>query len=116
VGGASVSGPISADFEIQTLLFNLWYDIDINGPITPYIGGGIGYGDVEFKTPFGSADDDGFAYQLGAGVKYAVNQQWHLDVGYRFKDILEIDIFGAPLGDDDLQSHSIRAAVTYKFN
>lgn len=119
-GAPILGGTLLGELEVQTVLVNLWYDIQLNGPITPYIGGGIGYGHAGLDFSSGLSDDDGgFAYQLGVGARYAFNERWNLDVSYRFKDIIGLDInpaFGGIWGDDDLQSHNIQAGITYKLN
>ncbi|HTY69704.1 MAG TPA: outer membrane beta-barrel protein [Alphaproteobacteria bacterium] len=71
---------------------NALYDFHMGWPVTPYVGGGIGFARVNFDgvgipTPPGGRIDDTdsqFAYQGLAGVAYAINQNLKLDVGYRY--------------------------------
>ena len=112
-GGASVSFSIPGDMTVQMLLANVWYDFNINAPIRPYVGGGIGYGWTDFSALGGSNDDDGFAYQLGVGGVMPVTNQVSLDVGYRYKAVTGIDLLGGGFSDD-VASHNVRAAVVIK--
>ena len=86
--------------NISTLFFNAYYDIDTGTPFTPYLGGGLG---MAFKHAKISADvsrteagmtgsggeskskyDTTFAWNLGAGVAYAITENVSADLGYRF--------------------------------
>lgn len=118
----SASGHLSATY----LLGNLWIDIPTHAAFTPYVGGGAGVawadGDSKFEGEDIGYDDGelGFAFQLGGGIAFAVTDQLSLDVGYRFKGILDIDFdngIGAPQGFEggDLYSHNVQAGVTFGF-
>jgi len=120
-GTYSADGHVSATY----LLANLWYDIGTDTSFTPYVGGGAGVGwadaDTTFEDfPFGYGDGEaGFAFQLGAGVKFDVTEHIALDVGYRFKGILDVD-FDDSDGEGvyknaDLYSHNVQAGVTFGF-
>lgn len=113
-GAASTSFAGVGELETQFILANLWYDFDIGGPVTPYVGGGIGWGEVTDFSVVPGNDFDGFAWQLGAGAKYDLTDQLSLDVSYRFKQIVDVN-FAALTGDEDVNSHNIQAAITYKF-
>ena len=73
-----------------SLLANVFYDIKTGSAVTPYLGGGIGFATIEFKDitgggiMTGSADDTVFAYQLGFGIGYEINENTTLDIGYRY--------------------------------
>lgn len=120
-------GHVSATY----LLANLWFDINTETSFTPYVGGGAGVAwvdaDTEFGPPtrFGYADGEmGFAFQAGAGVQFPITENIALDVGYRFKGVLDIDFGGRqrPSGNfildyegGDLYSHNVQAGVTFSF-
>jgi opacity protein-like surface antigen len=65
--------------------------------------------------------DWGFAYQLGAGVAFAVNANLSVDVGYRFKAInakLDVEDYLTTIftpTDADYRSHNILAGVRWGF-
>ncbi len=113
------------DLDAIYILANVWADIPIELGVTPYIGGGVGVGIVDADVrvgpapPFGPDDSDaGFAFQVGAGLKYAFNERLSFDLGYRFRGITDLDF------DDragllarnrgfDLYSHIIQGGITY---
>lgn len=78
--------------DIQTYMFNMYYDIDTGTKFTPYVGAGIGYAKVKTKASlpeFGiseKSDDNNLAWQVGAGVSYAMTENISFDVGYRYTD------------------------------
>lgn len=122
--------PTLGDVTSYTILANLWYDVDpINDTgLRPYVGGGIGYGavDIDLNTPglnFLNGDDGGFAYQVGAGVTWDINEQSTFELGYRYKGITGIDLSFDDLGIpgitldqdfDSVTSHNI--IVGLRFN
>lgn len=80
----------------STLLLNLYYDIQTDTPFVPYIGAGAGLAfnyteyTVKGNGPGGYANTSAsenftnFAWNVGAGVAYKVNENFAVDVGYRF--------------------------------
>ncbi|MCK9175469.1 MAG: outer membrane beta-barrel protein [Desulforhopalus sp.] len=86
--GADLTGYTSS----YAFLLNSYYDFKNASPFTPFIGGGLGMAKVEINDlnfpgsgiPDESDDDNVFAYQFGAGVAYAVNEQVSIDVKYRY--------------------------------
>lgn len=74
---AAASTAPSTDWSTMA---NLWRDVPITDHLGAYAGGGIGVGsflDAEANRT------NGFTWQLGAGVTYAVNDRVTFDVGYR---------------------------------
>lgn len=116
--GSISDGSASATY----LLGNLWFDIPTGSGFTPYIGGGLG---ASYVTAEGTADDIpytvdmagwGWAYQVGAGVKFDVADNVALDLGYRFKAAVDAQLEGN--GDDavvNLNSHVLQIGVTVGF-
>lgn len=119
-------GGVKGHIEAVYLLGNLWYDIQTDSGFTPYLGGGAGIGwadaDTHFydNAPFGYGDGEaGFAFQLGAGVKFDITENIGFDVGYRFKGILDVD-FDDNDGNGiykkaDLYSHNVQGGITFGF-
>ncbi len=93
-GGANVS--TKGLWNNSTLLLNLYYDIQTDTPFVPYIGAGVGLAfnyteyTVNANSPSGyinaSQSDNftNFAWNVGAGVAYNFNENFAVDVGYRF--------------------------------
>lgn len=77
-----------AKVKTQGALFNVYYDLDMQGqlPITPYAGVGLGWGRTEISGVNSLIDekDDGVALQIGAGVSYKVCDHTSVDLGYRY--------------------------------
>lgn len=132
IGSDSVSDvdfyqvPILADIVLNRTIFHNW---------SVYVGGGVG-GVVSLwdcglsvrynpPNPFifypGHAStkaDFLFGYQALAGVKYNVSKRWDFTVGYKFLATPEghdWTINGMDVKTDPTMSHSIFAALVYKF-
>lgn len=124
-GGAFV--PASGNISATYLLGNVWLDIQTQSAFTPYVGGGVGVGwanaDVSFNGGtggYGSGVSSALAYQLGAGVKFAISDQLDLDVGYRYKGLGNIDFndrsgSGFLFNGARLNSHNVQIGLTYRF-
>jgi opacity protein-like surface antigen len=124
--GVTVDG--EGDVNAISFLVNGFFDIETKSPFTPYFGGGIGIANVDIEVdsisgggifiPINeSADDTVFAFQLGAGVGYAINESVTLDFSYRFIDTtseLELEDFG-PDVKADFRSHNFLLGVRYSF-
>ena len=124
-------GTIDYDHETFSVLANVWYDIPLGGGFTPYLGGGIGWADTRFDgtyTCIGGGNciggpfkfsEDGFAWQLGAGVNYAIAPNIQLGVGYRFFQGPEPtalpDQFLANISRHDLDNQNHAAVLTLTF-
>ncbi len=95
--------------NLQTLMVNLWADIPTNTAFTPYIGGGVGVAIIDYKTDgtlhhnvggtptsekyySESKKQTNFAWGLGGGVAYDVNDQFTVDLGYRYIDAGKVKI------------------------
>jgi len=90
------SGPIDANFSTFAMMANVWYEHDMGWKVKPYVGGGVGWArthlDGAFITTAGSTNtvfdvtDDGFAWQLGAGLNYEAAPGVDVGLGYRYFD------------------------------
>lgn len=127
-GGAKV--PVSGEDKHLKLMINCLLDWRNRTPFTPFVGGGVGaayvHQDVDMVTVRGgkriSIDDKtwDFAYQLMAGVNWAVNADWSVDLMYRFYGVSDRthDLTG---GDntsveiDPHHTHWVLLGVRYAF-
>lgn len=79
------------------VLFNAFFDFHNDTPVTPYLGGGVGFAALHLSDTFATntstgaygqlyqdSDDTVFAYQVGAGLEIALNRRLSLDLGYRY--------------------------------
>ena len=78
------------DHSSFSVMANAWYDFDL-GDVKPYVGGGIGWADAQAdgsytgdQTAAFEFEEDGFAWQLGAGVRFDISPNMGLGVGYRY--------------------------------
>jgi len=74
-------------------MVNCFFDLDNSTPVTPYLGGGVGFAALYLDNDL--YDDNGdpvyyedaattFAVQVGGGVEFKVNRRFSLDLGYRY--------------------------------
>lgn len=78
------------DLKATTLMANAYYDFNLDSPIKPYIGAGVGQGFIKFPTGKGLTNTDSkdnvFAYQAMVGVSYTPESlpctDWSL--GYKY--------------------------------
>jgi opacity protein-like surface antigen len=116
VGGLAVNGfdftdpthPYHAKVDVSSLMANLRLDLPVQAPITAlfgrlpafepmtiFTGGGIGmvFQSAEASNTFvsGSRSARGFAWQVTAGIGYALTDNVHWSVGYRYQDLGRID-------------------------
>lgn len=103
----------------HTLLFNGYIDLKTQSGLTPYVGAGIGYQWNHY------ADSEGFkphslAWQVGAGVSYALCDHLSVDLGYRY--LSSTDKISYQDEDDDpftakfhTAYHQFRLGAAYAF-
>jgi len=81
-------GNESIDLESIPVLINIKYRINTGTKFTPYLGGGIGADVTIFDGEVSgrSLNDSSaaFAFQLQAGVRYALSQHASVGLGYKF--------------------------------
>ncbi|MEQ9812050.1 MAG: outer membrane beta-barrel protein, partial [Azospirillaceae bacterium] len=107
------------------IMANVLYDIDTGTAITPYLGGGVGAGNVDYEVrangSVATADTWGVALQGIAGVSYALSDSFELFTDYRYFTVLDstvsgVDSAGDPFTiDDDYASPSVFFGARYHF-
>jgi opacity protein-like surface antigen len=117
-------GTLDFDHQATAVMANVWYDFDVGG-IRPYIGGGIGWADVELDgtyvggtIPAIDFSDDGFAWQAGAGINFAISPNVQLGVGYRYFSGPEVTVlapFATNSATDEVEYENHAAVVTLTF-
>lgn len=119
---------ISPDGNIGALamMFNAFFDLHNDSPITPYVGGGIGFAAVHLSDTYatdplngrqllyGADDDTVFAYQAGAGLEFAINRRLSLDLGYRYFATDTANFNSNPAGAISLKLESHNAALGFR--
>lgn len=107
---------LTGDTSSLALLLNGYYDFVNKSPMTPFISAGVGLARVDVNDmnmpgsgfPNANDDDTVFAYQLGAGVGYAVNAKVSLDVKYRYLGTSDPEF---DTTDVEYSSHNVYAGI-----
>ena len=120
-------GDIKAKVKTLSSMFNVYYDItEVNG-FTPYItvGAGIARNEMKMENTNSSGykkKNTGFAYKVGFGTKYAMSQDFDLDLRYQYVDLgkakfegTEKDIKITNTKAYKLRAHELLVGVAYKF-
>lgn len=112
------------DAQVSSLaaMANLYYDIDLGFPVTPFIGGGIGFANVDVEATvlgetFIDDDDTVFAYQGTAGLTYDINGSFMLSLAYQYfrtGDVKVTSTDGEP-GEGEYESHNVYLGLRYAF-
>ena len=82
---------LNGDVSVLSFLINGYYDFKNRSSFTPYVSAGIGYSRIQVTDlnipPAGiscATDEDYiFAYQMGLGVAYTIDENVSIDLGYR---------------------------------
>ncbi|TDU32049.1 outer membrane protein OmpA-like peptidoglycan-associated protein [Panacagrimonas perspica] len=110
-----------------TGMANLWIDfLKSSSSINPYVGGGAGMIDFELKDAtyngnrLGKDNDTVFAWQLGAGVAWALSDRLDLTLDYRYlkSDDAQFDLLPGTVGsvETEYESHSAMLGVRFYFS
>jgi opacity protein-like surface antigen len=122
-----LDGPLVDDFDVDnghvgvlSGMANVLFDFGDENGFSFYGGGGIGLAKVKMLED----SDSAFAWQLIAGVRYAVSRDFDIGLKYRYFQAGKVELLEnqAPvLGVDDVSgkakfsSHSILLGLTYNF-
>jgi opacity protein-like surface antigen len=111
IEAAPAAEDVGADQYIG--LLKGYFDLPLGGGFTPYIGGGIGYGYLQFlKENTYRPSGSGFAFQFAGGINYKVRSNVGLAVGYQGIGL----IFGSAGNSGTLINHVIKASLNYYFS
>lgn len=125
----SNSTKFSTNQEASALFVNVFYDFETNSPFTPYIGAGAGLSffstdfeedinpmlDIDVET---STNNTSFAWNVGLGVGYEVNESITLELGYRFMSLGETDdliLTGSSLDTEETFANVVHLGFRYTF-
>ncbi len=122
------AGTVSGDSTAVALMFNLLHDFNSGTRYTPYIGGGVGFADVDHDIigangPIAigyGANNRSFAYQGIVGVAVDLADSLALDLSYRYfgttKENITGTLNGAPASIAvGYGAHSIFAGLRWNF-
>ncbi len=125
----AVGAGFSGDMSCFSVMGNGYFDIKTQSPLTPYVMAGIGMavidGSMTVTLPpdliepgdpggvySGDGDDNVFAYQVGVGAGYAINEQVTLELGYRYFGTSDPDLEGIEI---EIASHQLLLGARMAF-
>jgi outer membrane immunogenic protein len=105
------------DSWLSTVRGRLGYAAD---RFMPYITGGAAFGDIKASTPgFAGASTTNAGWTIGAGLEFAVAQNWSLKAEYLYVDLGKLNCgisCGAAVTDNvSFTTNLVRAGVNYHF-
>lgn len=100
----------SSDITALSFLINGYFDFVNSSRFTPYISAGMGMATLDYKIENWSDYDAVFAYQVGAGVAFAINNHFTVDLKYRFFATEELKTT-----IETFESHNVYLGVRYNF-
>lgn len=103
---------VGGDVTAFSIMANAWYEFDMDGSISPFVGAGIGWADVEYDVgdPADvSGSDSGIAWQVGAGISFDMSEKTALRIEYRYMEVPDLEILhdGVDLGIDSYEAQSV---------
>ncbi len=125
--------------KLNTLMVNAYYDFKNESSFTPYVSVGLGYASINQKTTLSdsyinasnpaynysesysrSHTSNNFAWSVGAGVKYAMNDNFDLDFSYRYLDAGKASVSYSDEWSNleskvKVKTNDLMLGVTYKF-
>jgi len=119
VAGTTASGEALA----TSLMINVIYDVDVDLPVTPYVGIGLGLAQIKMDgaSPFGGSSindsDTVGAFQAIAGVRYALTDQVDVFGDYRYFKTADAGLVtrGGVATSMDFSTHSGLLGLRYSF-
>jgi len=121
VDGILIPSGYSIETSLLNFMFNGYYDFKSGSVLTPYFTAGAGFSRVQADINLASIiddkyDDTVFAYQLGAGVAYAMSEILTLDFRYRFLGTADPE-FSYPEGtaEAEIFSHNLTIGIHMAF-
>ncbi|MBQ0534881.1 MULTISPECIES: outer membrane protein [Providencia] len=124
------------DITLNTFMINTYYDFKNQTNFTPYVSVGLGLASIKHKAQYISSEvnsggseydafsksktNSNFAWSLGLGSQYAINDNLSLDLSYRFLDAGKSDVSYNADGETlkskvKVRSNDIMFGVVYRF-
>lgn len=117
---AGTTNNLNSDFRSIGMMANVYYDFYVNRAVTPYIGGGLGFANVNISSAdvkgvrvWNSDSATAFAYQAGLGCNVMMNRWMAFDLGYRYYGTSEYKIDQVT---SSFNSHNILFGLKYYIN
>jgi opacity protein-like surface antigen len=120
---------IDGNLGVFAFMANAFVDLHNDTPVTPYLGGGIGFATLHLSDTHDNHTGDRlyrkddatvFAYQVGGGLDIALNRLISLDLAYRYfgTEKAEFDSdhqFKNSTAEMKYESHNMAVGVRFKF-
>jgi opacity protein-like surface antigen len=101
--------------KVLSGLANGFYDFDTGTKLKPFVGAGLGIGQVKLEGGLVHDSDTGFAYQLQTGVAYPINDRLSAQVGYRYLGVNDVKIGSrTDAVRGDYHDQAVTVGLTYK--
>lgn len=124
--GTSLAGTYDAHGHVGTtdVMGNLWYDFNMGDHWKPYVGGGIGWAHINANNVSANGvslvndTSNVFAYQLGAGIGYALTPRTTVSVNYRYfatKDPTFTDAATGTKFSSQYRTNNVGLSLRYRF-
>ncbi|MBF0463051.1 MAG: porin family protein [Magnetococcales bacterium] len=120
LSGSAPIKPINpnSDSEVKTVMGNLYYDLPVKFLLQPYLIGGVGVASSSGSASYGNMGGTGrstnFAYQLGGGFLYPLDEAFSADIGYRYIGVGSKDDNHYSSERDD-GAHEVLVGLQYGF-
>jgi len=112
------------DVPLRTPITALFGRLPVLEPLTVYGGGGAGasWNDIRTSGPQNLGDEKSweFAYQINAGLGYALTDTAHLSLGWRYIDLGTVGLDSTCGGarctfDADVTAHEVMTSIRFEF-
>ena len=110
--GYSLTASDGEKISVLSLMANGYIDFDASPAVKPYLMGGIGMANITLEDNTDDLDDTVFAYQVGLGLGFALNDRFTLDLGYRYMGTADPTFDGV---DVTYASHNVLAGLRFNF-
>lgn len=115
-GSGSRTDQVSGTLTSWAIMANVWFDMNPDGDIHPFVGAGIGMAKVKMDMrSVGEVSDQGIAWQYGAGVGFDIGDNSQVTLEYRHFDASDVELIA---GDWDMgiEYEVDEFLVGFKFN
>lgn len=110
---------LEGSVDTTAFMANVFIDLHNDTPITPYLGGGVGFAALHMNdtysvtTDYYAPDDQVvFAYQAGGGLEVALNRQLSLDLAYRYFGTSKASFINTEF---EVATHNATVGLRFKF-
>ncbi|WP_156500628.1 outer membrane protein, partial [Croceicoccus bisphenolivorans] len=115
---------VAVNFDTLSFMLNGLIDFGDDDGLQGFVGGGVGVARTSLDVSLNDDDPDllddsdtGFAWQILAGVRAPLTDNWDVGLKYRYfrhDDIDLMSVDGTPV-NHDIRTHSLLGTLTYNF-